>query len=183
MNLNNPRNDEILQELYYQSCSSLLSANGIRVHVQAQGFDPPARKEASYVSALGAGGDGIRLSSLLLVDQNLVIDLYPLDSTDGYQPELEDWCLELNNQLVGRLKNKLLGYGRTVMAGLPLLLLGTDISAVAPHPQIHRFSVGSADGQIAFSLAVLIAPGIELRALDPLLNDEIVMAEGAIRLF
>jgi hypothetical protein len=108
----------------------------------------------------------------------------PLGSADPSQPDLEDWCLELNNQLVGRVKNKLLGYGRVVTVGLPVLLTGTDVSAVTPpNSEVHQYSVESADGQITLTLATLIAPNVELHEMEPSMHDGAVMAEGTVALF
>ena len=130
MSLNDPRDHQILNELYVQACRALLSAYGLTVNVQEQGCGASARNKASYVSVLGASGEGISLSSMLKIERDLVISMHPLGCAHISQPDLEDWCLELNNQLVGRLKNKLLGYGRVVIVGLPMLLTGTDVSAV-----------------------------------------------------
>src|ERR1700676_1423335 len=149
MNLNDEREHQILNEVYVQACRALLSAYGLTVTIQKQGAGTSACNKASYVSVLGASGEGIRLSSILKIDRDLVISMNPLGSANLSQPDLEDWCLELNNQLVGRVKNKLLGYGRVVIVGLPVLLTGTDVSAVTPpNSEVHQYSVESADGQI-----------------------------------
>jgi hypothetical protein len=139
---------------------------------------------ASYVSILGATGDGIRLSSTLKIDRDLVISIRPLDSGDISQDELEDWCRELNNQLVGRLKNKLLGYGHVAMAGLPVLIAGTDVRPVpAPNSEVHEYSIESSHGQITLTLATLVAPEVEFLAVEPSMDNEAVLLEGAIDLF
>src|SRR5882672_12028151 len=124
MSLNNARDHQVLNELYVQACGALLSAYGLTVNVKEQGEGTSARHEASYVSILSASGEGIRLSSMLKIDRGLVIRMHPLGPANISAPDLEDWCLELNNQLVGRVKNKLLGYGRVVLVGLPVLLTG-----------------------------------------------------------
>jgi hypothetical protein len=184
MSLNNAREHHILNELYVEACRALLSAYGLTVNVQEQGRGTGIRNKASYVSILGASGEGVTLSSMLKIDRDLVVSMHPLRSTNVSQPDLEDWCLELNNQLVGRVKNKLLGYGRVVIVGLPVMLTGTDVSAViAPHSEVHQYSVESADGQIVLTLATLIAPNVELQEMEPSMNDETVMLEGAVALF
>src|SRR5947207_8189449 len=146
MSLDNAKDHQILNELYVQACRALLSAYGLTVEVQEQGGAAMARNKASYVSVLGASGEGINLSSMLKIERDLVISMHPVGSANISQLDLEDWCLELNNQLVGRLKNKLLGYGPVVTVGLPVLLKGTGVSAVAgPNLEIHQYSVESAE--------------------------------------
>jgi hypothetical protein len=183
MSLKDAKDHQILNELYVQACRALLSAYGLTATVRDQGQVPSDRNKASYVSVLGAGGDGISLSSMLKIDRDLVISMYPLGSANISQTDLEDWCLELNNQLVGRMKNKLLGYGRAVLVGLPLLLRGTDVSAVAPNSEVHHYSVESADGQIILTLATLVAPEVEFHEMDPSMTNEAPLQEGAIALF
>jgi hypothetical protein len=184
MSLNNAEDHIILNELYVHACRALLSAYGLTANVQEHGSGAGARNKANYVSLLGASGEGIRLSSILKIDRNLVISLHPLGSANVSQPDLEDWCLELNNQLVGRLKNKLLGYGRVVNVGLPVLLTGTDVSAVtAANSEVRQYSVESADGQITLTLATLIAPDVELHEMEPSMNGDEVLVEGEVALF
>jgi hypothetical protein len=184
MSFNDAKDHQILNELYVQSCRALLSAYGLTVNIQERSGGARALNVACYVSILGASGDGIRLSSTLRIDRDLVISMHPLGAANISQPDLEDWCLELNNQLVGRLKNKLLGYGRVVLVGLPVLLRGTDVSAVtAPNSEIHQYSVESAEGQITLTLATLIAPDVELHEMERSMNDEVVLVEGAVALF
>jgi hypothetical protein len=184
MTVNNARDHHILNELYVQACRALLSAYGLTANVQEQRRGTSSRNKTNYVSLLGASGEGIGLSSVLKIDRDLVIDMHPLGSANISQPDLEDWCLELNNQLIGRLKNKLLGYGRVVSVGLPVLLRGTDLSTInAADSEVHQYSVESADGQLILTLATLIAHDVAFREMEPLTNDEEVLVEGAVALF
>jgi hypothetical protein len=184
MNANNAGSHQILNELYVQACRALLSAYGLAANVQEQGSGAITRNKTNYVSLLGAAGEGIGLSSMLKIDKDLVIRMHPSGVAGISRHDLEDWCLELNNQLVGRLKNKLLGYGPAVTVGLPVLLAGTDVRAVADSKsEIHHYSVESADGRITLTLATLIAPDVELHQMEPSTNDETVMVEGAVALF
>jgi len=143
---------------------------------------------AVYMSILGAAGEGLRLSSTLKIDRDLVLNTHPLHSPEVLQDDLEDWCRELNNQLVGRVKNKLLGYGVEVTAGLPLLISGTDVVRLPEaDSEVHAYCVESAHGQIALTLTTLIAPEVEFHESEPPMdgemNGEAVMAEGMIALF
>lgn len=108
---------QILNELYVQACSALLAAYGLTANVQEQGGGTSTRNSAILMSFLGAVGEGIHLSSMLKIDRDLVISMHPLGSANISQVDLDDWCLEINNQLVGRVKNKLLGYGHVVIVG------------------------------------------------------------------
>jgi hypothetical protein len=184
MSLNDAKGHQIVNELYVQACSALLSAYGLEVSVREQDGGTSAGNKASYVSVLGANGDGISLLSMLKIERDLVIVIHPLGPNGLTRPDLEDWCLELNNQLVGRVKNKLLAYGPVLIVGLPVLLMGTDVSAaIAPQSEVHQYFVESADGQITLTLSTLVAPGVDLQEMEPSINGESVLAEGELALF
>jgi hypothetical protein len=184
MSLNNAKDHQILNELYVEACRALLSAYGLTANVQEQCGGTSTGNKAIYVSLLGASGEGINLSSMLKIDRDVVISMHPMGAANVSRPDLEDWCLEINNQLVGRVKNKLLGYGRVVMVGLPVLLTGTNVSAViASNSEVHQYCVESADGQITLTLATLIARDVELHEMEPSLSDEAVLVEGSVALF
>src|SRR5450755_4516221 len=127
----NAKDHLILNGLYIESCQALLAAYGLSVDVQEHGARATGRSGVCYISVLSASCEGISVSSMLKIDQYLVVSLHPLAPADISQPDLEDWCLELNNQLVGRVKNKLLNFGRALVVGLPVLLTGTDVTSVA----------------------------------------------------
>src|SRR5437773_352134 len=100
MSPHSAKDHQILNELYVHACHALLSDYGLTVSVQEQGGGTGACNAAGYVSILGASGEGIRLSSTLEIARDLVIGMHPLGACNVSQPDLEDWCLELNNQLV-----------------------------------------------------------------------------------
>jgi len=184
MSLNELNPHDLLNDLYVAACRALLEAYGLTVNVREHGGGD-SRAKVSYISVLSANGEGVNLSSMLKIDRDLVISMHPLNGGDPIaQRDLEDWCMELNNQLVGRLKNKLIGYGAVVLIGLPLLLTGTDVSSIAsPHSEVHRYSVESADGQITLTIATLVDPGVHLQEPDASMHDENVMDEGMVALF
>jgi hypothetical protein len=184
MSFNDANDHQILNELYVEACSALLSAYGLTANVPRQGAGKGTLNTAIYMSLLGAGGEGIRLSSMLRIDRDLVISTHPSGSANISQADLEDWCLEINNQLVGRVKNKLLGYGHVVIVGLPVLLSGTDVSSItSPNSEVHQYFVESADGQITLTLITLIARDVKLHKVEHSMSDEAVLLEGSIALF
>ncbi|HEY3740894.1 MAG TPA: hypothetical protein VGL53_13670 [Bryobacteraceae bacterium] len=184
MNACDAAHHQILHDLYVQACGDLLSAYGLTVQIQKHPGSIRAHHAASYVSVLSATGEGIRLSSMFKIDRDLVASLHPLGPDGTSQADLEDWCRELNNQLVGRVKNKLLGYGRIVMVGIPVLLMGTNVNPVGEaNSEIREYSVESAQGEITLTLSTLLAHDVELWEEQSSPADDAMMAEGMIALF
>jgi hypothetical protein len=107
--------------------------------------------------------------------------MHPSGARELPQRQLEDWCRELNNQLMGRMKNKLLRLGCEVMTGLPSLITGTDVSAIsAPDLDFREYFFASAQGRLESTLAMLLAPDLAFAEAP---EAEQVMREGVLSLF
>jgi hypothetical protein len=155
---------DIINELYVGAWDELMNAYGLTA--RAWGGGDPGHRGPGILSFLGATGTGVNLLSILNPEAKLLASLYPSPGGEIVPSQLEDWCGELNNQLVGRLKNKLLGYGLKVLVGIPSLVTGQDISALTPpesETRTYRFT--APDGAMALTLAVIVAPGLEPLAL------------------
>jgi len=185
MNLTNRGQHSILNALYLEAAENLLAAHGTHAHlVRQHGAGTSVPNTPSYVCVLGATGDGVALSSMLKIDRAVLISVHPLGSAEISQLDLEDWCRELNNQLVGRMKNKLLGYGVAIALSLPMLLSATDVTAIAgPDVTVNEHSFRSAAGQIALTLATFVDPQLELREREFSGEDDGALLEGAVSLF
>lgn len=166
-------------ELYVQATAELFSTYGLASGAK----HPGARKsdETRYVSILSATGEKIRLLSTLNVDESLLAGTHPSGGDKLSQRQLEDWCRELNNQLIGRVKNKLLRVGCEITTGLPSLITGTDIKPVSP-PELdfREYFFTSAQGCLESTLAMLLAPDLEIKEAP---GGEAIMREGELSLF
>ena len=166
-------------DLYVQASAELFQLYGLTAC--ARDAAPRKHHEMRYVSMLSASGEKIRLLSTLNVDESVLASIHPSHAAALSQQFLEDWCRELNNQLVGRLKNKLLRVGCEVVTGLPSLITGTDITAViTPELDFREYFFASAQGRLESTLAMLLAPDLAL-ADAPEAGQ--VMREGAHAMF
>jgi hypothetical protein len=179
MKSTHPTPISVVIDLYVQATSELFSVYGLKPGNKDRGAR--RRHETRYVSILSTTGEKIRLLSTLNVNESLLGSMHPSGASCLPQRELEDWCRELNNQLMGRVKNKLLRVGCQVMTGLPSLITGTDISAVsAPDLDFREYFFASAQGHLESTLAMLLAPDLELEDAP---EAEEVMREGALSMF
>lgn len=168
-------------DMHVAACTELFEAYGFTRHLTRERSATAEKGHATYASVLSASGEGIRLSSTLSLDRELLARTHPSQVSDVPEREIEDWCRELNNQLVGRLKNKMLREGCALSTGLPVLVRGTDIVAVTSEDEDFRqYFFSSKYGNLAFTLAMLLAPDL---TLETAADAEEVKAEGAMALF
>ena len=173
-----------LNEMYVQACGDLLSAYGLKVDIQQIVSDNSDHQRTGYVSILSATGEAIGLFSMLRIDRELVVRTHPLGSDSITTVDLEDWCRELNNQLVGRMKNKVLGFGHVLVMSLPVMLTGTNVSPVlTTNSEVHQYSVKAEDGQVTCTLSTFVNPDTEFQELESPVGGEEVLVEGAIAFF
>ena len=187
MNSNEKTASEVVIDLYTQACDELFTTYGLTACLQRQNADRHNAKEASYISILGASGEKIRISSTVNIGVSLLANLHPSGAKNVPQRDLEDWCQELNNQLVGRVKNKLLRLGCEVITGLPSLISGTGVKTVStastPDLEMRQYFFASERGYLSTTLAILLAPDIEFKEVQSLPGDDQVKSEGALALF
>jgi hypothetical protein len=170
-------------DLHAKACSELFAVYGLSQHVQRAAATQARVHRASYASVLSATGEGIRLSSTMSVDTELLARTHPSGRPGVPDRELQDWCRELNNPLMGRVKNKLLRIGCEVATGLPVLVSGTDVAAVvAPELDHRQYFFSSQHGNMSFTLAMQLAPDFAFAAVSGADALE-VKREGELSLF
>lgn len=174
----------IVVDLHAKACNELFEAYGLSQYLHRSDAGPQQGHRVTYVSVLGATGDGIRLSSTVSMDARLLALTHPSREASMPEREVQDWCREINNQLMGRVKNKLLRLGCEIANGLPVLITGTDMAAVTMPDLDHRqYFFTSKSGSMSFTLEMLFAQRFELDAANTTADAEEVRLEGAMALF
>ncbi len=184
MHSTNTEQQAILEKLYFEAFDDQLGWHGATGGLIRQAArKTTANAKPAYVSALGASGEGIAIMSMLKIDHDLLTRMHPLGLADISQLYLEDWCRELNNQIVGRFKNKLLRYGVEISLGLPVLLSGSDVNAIsAPNITVSERFFESQDSLMTLALSTLVDPELEF-VEQPSAEDESAPLEGSFALF
>ena len=96
---------------------------------------------------------------------------------------LVDWCGELANQLLGRLRNRLLDYQVSINMTLPVVISGGRFALPAKTRPITRyFSFVSDWGRLFVRLEAELSPEVELVRLAST-EEGRVLDEGELLLF
>jgi hypothetical protein len=125
-----PNHDEtvaLLEQIAGAACTSLFEAYGVDLQ-RMSGPEPTPTAPAPilYSGIVGFGSPGIRGACILAASEKPILQSNPVDGS------LRDWIAELANQLVGRIKNKLLAHGTEVYVTTPVVLRGEHL---APMPR------------------------------------------------
>jgi len=129
----------------------------------------------SFCAIVGFSGASLR-GSLVLGVSPLAIEL--VLGTGGNTPR--DMMGELSNQLLGRLKNKLLPYGVELFLTTPVVLRGEHFAPM-PRSELNPLPFGLNEGNVWLWIEVECFDGFEMR-LEPSAS-VVPMAEGDALLF
>jgi CheY-specific phosphatase CheX len=116
------KNADILDSVLQQAGEKLFETYGLHV----KGGGRPETVEGlsiRVVAVLGFTGAELRGSVMLALSEEAL-----MASRQTKDARAQDWIAELANQLVGRIKNQLLGYGTEIALSTPLVIRGDRIS-------------------------------------------------------
>ena len=166
----NPR--LILLEQMNDACLALFSEYGLSLQLSnltEQESIHTFTRDLGFVALISMTNSEIRLTIALQTRKDVLQDSFPVENKVTDNHELQDWIGELSNQLAGRIKNKMLGYGCLLDLGIPTVIQGKEMYLDLPRrSEISRYQFSSESGQVVLlSLSTLInsdyslcAPGI-----------------------
>lgn len=116
--------------LVTDSAMELFSDSGVDACPVA--FDETAHRIGGHtlVAVIGYAGDTIKGSVVMMTTREVAVALQPADIRGSDTPNddvLRDQMGELTNQLLGRLKNKLLAGGVCIQLATPTTAVGTEV--------------------------------------------------------
>ncbi|MBI2389581.1 MAG: chemotaxis protein CheX [Deltaproteobacteria bacterium] len=108
-------------------CEALFRANALEV-VEAGPVEHVGPYAQSIVSVIGFSGEQLSGSLALLLPPSVVERSHPLRETGPLDAAARhDWAGEVGNQLLGRLKNRLLSYGIVLQMATPMTFSGREV--------------------------------------------------------
>lgn len=172
--MRNPNNRPI-DDLVFDCCRELFSAYELDV-VPRDRSEFPAIEQLAVCGVMGFGGKSIRGALVLATTRE------PLERTNPAGVATQrDWVCELSNQLMGRVKNRLLALGVEIWLATPAGLSGDNL-APAPGKLRAPQVFAAANGFVCVWIDCEYADGFELPAVPPP-NVEAALPEGETFLF
>lgn len=133
-----------------------------------------------YVAVIAFYGDSIRGSLGIGLDRDLVARMLPGEATSDHRI-IEDCTGETANQLLGRVKNKLLGYGVALGIALPIVLRGVEVQVLNAKAEVWPYRFATAGGGLTVWFDGHIDPNIELAQQAD--GESLASCEGELTMF
>jgi CheY-specific phosphatase CheX len=154
-----------------EACRTLFQAYG----VELTEIDPNEASADTFLlgAVIGFSGPGLRGTIILASTEMALKDSNP---TDG---SLRDWIAELANQLVGRVKNRLLRDGVDVYVTTPVVMRGEHLAPLPRFVLQPQAFTARERGKVCLWVEVEAAPDFRL---VPALG-ELPVEEGSTLLF
>jgi len=167
----NPRVQGLFDAAAAAACEELFDAYGV---VLERISLPGALAEGlAYCGILGFAGPSVRGTCLLATTEGPLVDSDPVGGPS------RDWMGELVNQLVGRIKNRVLSHGVEFYVTIPVVLRGQHIAPL-PRPDLPPLAFGAPRGQVLVWIEIETAAGFE-PSVVPIPNES--AAEGETLIF
>jgi len=166
-------------DLVLASATELFCSRGVEVRPAPQ---ESAEGSVEYAATVGFASDRLRGMVGIGMAPKTLQRLVAADEATGPTTIGEDWLAESVNQLLGRLKNKLLGYNVVLSIALPTVLRGVRLEFLSTgRTNIWTYPFECAAGPIWVWLDVRADQAFELApSSDPALKGT---PEGELLLF
>lgn len=152
MFIERPDTTRAIQALAGSACVELMQAYGVQL---IPSDDWTESEEVMLSGVMGFVGDSVRGTCLLAAPQATVEAAAPKDAG------VRDWVGELSNQLVGRLKAKLMARGATIALSTPVVLRGVKLSPL-PRTDVKPVVFNSSAGKVLVWLEVEVDSDFQL---------------------
>jgi hypothetical protein len=166
-------NEQIIEKVVNDACLSLFEDYALPLRRTHEG-EFAADSELLYCGVVGYSGDQMRGTLLLATSREPLGRTSP--TTDA---SLREWIAELTNQLLGRIKNKLLPRGVTLHLSTPIVLRGQHLAPM-PHAELRPFAFVCEGGHVCVWFDSELAAGIDLAVV---VETEGLAEEGTSTMF
>jgi CheY-specific phosphatase CheX len=132
-------NTEVLGTIIREVTPQLFQAYGTRLTPESDGGPPSDAEHPELAGVLGFVGERLHGTITLATSRDVMRGV--IETIPGVE-SVEDWLAELTNQLLGRVKGRLLHCGAPVMSSTPVVVAGNELEVKMGRHTVncrHRF--------------------------------------------
>lgn len=174
-------NVQALSQLLDECCLELFEGFNCNI---TKTDEPITQSKDDPIAVIDAGSEKLDVTVILQLPISILALSYhtDVDITKVAEEVLEDWIAELSNQLIGKLKNRLLKYELRMTLGLPAAYFGADMTELMPKEKSYIASIFNIDNEL---LEVIMAIDIidESLSLSAPTQEDDGPGEGELELF
>ena len=166
-------NEEVIEQTVSEACISLFEDYSLPL-LRTKTGPLSGDTELLYCGVVGFTGEQMRGSVLLATSRE------PLGRTSPTnEASFREWIAELSNQLLGRVKNKLIPRGVTLHLSTPIVLRGQHLAPV-PRAELVPFLFSCDGGYVCVWFDAELQPGLDLTKVE---ENSGLIGEGESMLF
>lgn len=167
-----------LDKVVLKAVTELYAALGCEL-VETEG---EVRATDSFASTIGFTALPARGSLVIVASPGILGRSFPAPNMPKTPKNLGDWVGETSNQLLGRIKNQLVGFGVEIQLSIPVVVMGRELSCFGLDGAVERRLAFTSEGDtLEVRFYVAGADGWELD--EARWVDGSGLAEGDIELF
>lgn len=181
------RHNEVIQTiqgLFLECCKNLFENLGCLTTLV------PADDELNLndcpIACIDGGSEDIEFMVALQLPLEVLALTYPIANgiTTIEEDRLEDWISEMSNQLIGRLKAKLIEHDCYVNIGLPTSYFGADVGELLAQNSSQVDYYFDLDGQICgCSISIEVFDDAMSFSIEPNQSVDLQSEDGELELF
>tara|TARA_R110002073_G_scaffold132_3_gene1677 strand:- start:13093 stop:13635 length:543 start_codon:yes stop_codon:yes gene_type:complete len=173
---------QCIQRLFLQCCKDLFQSLDCETHLTD---GRSANLDESPIACIDAGSEDVEFMIGLQLPLQVLALTYPVAEgiTTVEEDRLEDWVSELSNQLIGRLKAKLIEHDCFVQLGLPQSYFGAKVDELLSQNSDQADYYFDIDGEIC-GCSISIEIFDEAMSFSIEKNEDIdIQEEGELEMF
>jgi hypothetical protein len=163
-------NEPILRKHLLECARELFDAYSVSFGEELPETTATESRDGKLAAVIGFTGESMRGALALVTSERLLHFLYPIPNRQPSETELADWAGEFANQLLGRLRNRLLPRGVEIHVSMPKVMAAAHVrltgTATAQACNL-RFAAGPDHSHVEIWFDALIAPGLDLGSIMP----------------
>lgn len=173
---------QCVQDLFLECCKGLFQSLDCETELSS---GRSVNLEDSPIACIDAGSESIEFMIALQLPLQVLAMTYPVAEgiTKVEEGRLEDWISELSNQLIGRLKARLIEHDCYVDIGLPQSYFGADVDELLSQNSEQFDYFFDVDGEVCgCSISIEVFDDAMSFSIEK--NDDVnIQEEGELELF